>query len=219
MNQHSVLVFRRRDLLSLAMAGAMAAAPWRPSLAAAVDNASPLAPVARLDDALLAAMKTGAASSFDQRYRMLAPVIDQVFDLNAVLAASVGLSWARLSVAQQAELAASFKRYTVASYVSNFDSYKGQSFEILPSARQVGNGEVVVATRLIRRNDSPVQLNYVMRQGASGWRVVDVLTDGSISRVAVQRSDFRQLLVSGGVPALTAGLGRKVASLSGGMAG
>jgi phospholipid transport system substrate-binding protein len=50
--------------------------------------------------------------------------------------------------------------------------------------------------------------------------VVDVLTDGTISRVAVQRSDFQQLLQSGGVAAaLTAGLQRNVANLSGSMQG
>ena len=40
-------------------------------------------------------------------------------------------------------------------------------------------------------------------------------TDGTISRVAVQRSDFRSLLMSGGVPALTAELSRKTANLTG----
>jgi phospholipid transport system substrate-binding protein len=46
-----------------------------------------------------------------------------------------------------------------------------------------------------------------------------VLTDGSISRVAIQRSDFRELLMAGGVPALTAGLERKVTNLWGGIRG
>jgi len=35
----------------------------------------------------------------------------------------------------------------------------------------------------------------------------------------MQRSDFHELLVAGGVPALTAGLARKVANLSAGMLG
>ena len=48
---------------------------------------------------------------------------------------------------------------------------------------------------------------------------MDVLMDGSISRVAVQRSDFRSLLSSGGAPALVAGLQHKVANLSGDTAG
>ena len=108
---------------------------------------------------------------------------------------------------------------TVSSYVSNFSSYNGQSFQISPSVRAVGNGQVVVQSRLLRAGDSPIKLDYVMRRGPAGWQVVDVLTDGSINRVAVQRSDFRELLAAGGVAALTAGLGRKASNLSGGMLG
>ena len=76
-------------------------------------------------------------------------------------------------------------------------------------------GEVVVATQISPRSGSPTRLDYVMRQMPSGWRAVDVLADGSISRVAVQRSDFQSLLASGG-QALIASLQRKVQTLSGG---
>jgi hypothetical protein len=44
--------------------------------------------------------------------------------------------------------------------------------------------------------------------------VVDGLTDGTISRLAVQRCDFRQRRESSAVAALTAGLERKIATLS-----
>jgi phospholipid transport system substrate-binding protein len=43
-----------------------------------------------------------------------------------------------------------------------------------------------------------------------------VLADGAISRVAVQRSDFRSLLMRGGAPALAASLQQKTADLGGG---
>jgi phospholipid transport system substrate-binding protein len=69
----------------------------------------------------------------------------------------------------------------------------------------------------MRANKAPLRLDYVMRRGPAGWQAVDVLTDGAISRVAVQRSDFRGLLTSGGVSALAEGLGRKVANLTGSM--
>jgi phospholipid transport system substrate-binding protein len=177
-------------------------------------SAAVVAPVKVLDDALLAAMRSGDAASFNRRYQALEPVIGRVFDLDAVLVASIGLSWSSIPVAQKATLTAAFRRYTVSSYVANFSSYDGQSFEILPDTRMVGNGEVVVPTRLIRRGKTPVKLDYVVRSGPAGWQVVDVLTDGTISRVAVQRSDFRELLGSGGPAALTAGLERTVANLS-----
>lgn len=216
---HAIPAIGRRDLLGLAITALVVPIAWQPADAQTTGGNSPAVPVEHLDDALLAAMKAGGRTPFTERYRALAPVVERVFNLDAVLAASIGLSWVTLPEAQKAELATAFRRYTVSSYVSNFNSYNGQSFQVLPSVRAVGNGEVVVQSRLVRINNSPVKLDYVMRNGPNGWQVVDVLTDGSISRVAVQRSDFHELLVAGGVPALAAGLGRKVANLSGGMLG
>jgi phospholipid transport system substrate-binding protein len=217
MTQH-IPPIGRRGLLGLAIIPFLAAIPWRPASAQATGDAAATAPVEQLDAALLTAMKAGG-TSFADRYRALAPVIERVFNLDTALAASVGLSWATLPEAEKAKVATAFRRYTVSSYVSNFNSYNGQSFRVLPAVRTVGNGTVVVQSRLLRADGSSVEMDYVMRQFPAGWQAVDVLTDGSISRVAVQRSDFRELLRSGGVPALTAGLEHKVANLSGGMLG
>jgi phospholipid transport system substrate-binding protein len=72
-----------------------------------------------------------------------------------------------------------------------------------------------VQTQIISGGDR-IRLDYVMRAGGDGWRVVDVLFEGSISRVAVQRSDFRKILAGGDAEALIASLGRKIADLSDG---
>lgn len=209
----------RRALLGLAIGAVFSAIPQSPASASPAGSASPTVPVEHLDDALLAAMKAGGRASFDERYHALAPVIAQVFDLDAVFAASIGLAWATMSEAQQEQLSAAFRRYTVSSFVTNFDSYNGQSFQVLPTTRTLPDGKVVVQTLMLRTNAPPIKLDYVMRPGPAGWQATDVLTDGAISRVAVQRSDFRGLLMAGGVPALTAGLGRKTANLAGSMPG
>lgn len=80
----------------------IAATPWWPTVADAAYTA-PKAPIGRLDNALLTAMKSGASTPFEKRYRVLEPVPEQVFNLHAVLAASIGLSWATMSDAQRAE--------------------------------------------------------------------------------------------------------------------
>jgi phospholipid transport system substrate-binding protein len=128
---------------------------------------------------------------------------------------SVGPRWSSLPADQQNRLLDAFRRYTVASYVANFDHYNGQTFSVSADARRLGSGEVVVQSRIAWTTDSN-DLGYVMKQTPSGWKVVDVLADGSISRVAVQRSDFRSLLTSGGGDALLASLQRKTSDLSGG---
>ncbi len=212
----SILLNRRAVLSHSAAALAVVTMSWASPAALAQDASSPTAPVQQLNAALLAAMKAGQNAPFAQRYAMLTPAVEQAFDLNALLRAAVGLSWDTLPTDQKAALAGTFERYTVSNYAANFDSYNGQSFRVLPQTRSLPNGEVVVRTQIVRRNDSPVEIDYVMRQTPAGWKAVDVLSDGSISQVAVQRSDFRGLLASGGAPALQAGLQRKVATLSNG---
>ena len=194
---------------SLLAVSVLAVAPVR---AAAPEAA---APITALDDALLRIMHEGKGTPFAQRYAMLSPVVSQAFDLDTVLATTIGPRWQSFSPAEQQEIRAEFLQFTVASYVSNFSSFSGEKFEILPDTRAVGSNEQVVSTRIIPTSGDTARIDYVMRQEPAGWRAVDVLLDGTISRAAVQRSDFRSL-VEGGASALIDSLRRKVSDLSGG---
>jgi len=207
---------QRSGLNYAAVALAVAAMVSGSPAAKAAGESGPTAPIEQLDAALLAAMRAGDNTPFTQRYAMLAPSVEQAYDLNVVLAAAVGPAWFTMTPAQKAALAPAFQRYTVSDYVANFDSYDGQSFRVLPQTRALPDGDVVVRTQIVRRNDSPVELDYVMRHTLAGWKIVDVLSNGTISEVATQRSDFSSLLATGGAPALQAGLQRKISTLSNG---
>jgi phospholipid transport system substrate-binding protein len=100
--------------------------------------------------------------------------------------------------------------------VANFDRYDGQSFTVSPDSRSLDTERVVVQSRLVPRRGDSTELDYVMKQSPSGWKIIDVLSTGSISRVAEQRSDFRHIMSRGGGDALLANLRRKVSELSGG---
>ena len=172
-----------------------------------------------LNAGLLAVMKAGRAMPFEQRFALLAPVIDRSFDLDALLRGAVGARWAELAATDQDALRAEFRRFSVASWVANFDSFEGQSFSMGETPRDLGGGAMAVETKLNNPGGGSVELTYVMREGAGGWRAVDVLAEGSISRVAVMRSDFRAALGSGGAAGLLARLRDKVAVLAGGKPG
>lgn len=199
---------RRRGLIAGMIL--VAAIPAR-----ARDEPAVLAPVQQLVAGLLDVMKAGPGTPFPRRFDMLAPVIDRTFDLEAILEVSIGPSWPALPPDQQQLLTQEFRRYTVASYINSFNAFKGQRFDVIPDTRAVGN-QRVVQTRIIPKSGETHELDYVLRQEQSGWRVVDVLADGSISRVAVQRSDFRRLLTRGGPGALADSLRSKSADLSDG---
>jgi phospholipid transport system substrate-binding protein len=205
----------RRSLLGFVLIAA--APPLRPPALADTAPADATATIEHFNEALLAAMKTGEQTDFKHRFQALAPEVDQAFDLPAVLVVSVGPGWAIFSPDQRSRLLDAFRRYTVASYLANFRSYAGQSFTVSSNTRSFGPGRVVVQSTIVQSRGDATELDYVMSQTPAGWKVVDVLAAGSISRVAVQRSDFRYILSSGGGDALLASLQRKTADLSGGM--
>ena len=202
----------RRSLLGMMV---IAAAPLGRRALAETAASDAVFTIQRFNAALLTAMKSGGQTDFSRRFQALAPAVDQAFDLSAVLSVSVGPSWASFSPDQQSQLLTAFRRYTVASYVANFDTYAGQDFTVSPDTRSLGVDRVIVQSRIVKAGGDSTELDYVMKQTSSGWKVVDVLAGGSISRVAVQRSDFRRIL-SNGVDALLASLRRKASDLSGG---
>jgi phospholipid transport system substrate-binding protein len=202
----------RRAVLRIALLITAAWVGWgRPAIASEIT-----APVEQLHAGLMSIMKAGKTVSFRQRYETIAPVIGRTFDLEAILRQVVGPRWPSLTAEQQTALADAFRRYTIASYVANFDTYSGQRFDTGPAVRPAGNDRVV-ETRIVSPDARVHALDYVMRQEGGGWKVVDVLAEGSISRVASQRSEMRSLLADGGGAGLLVSLRQKTAELSGGI--
>ena len=207
----SVRLSDRRVLLRLMLVIIAVAVGWGRAATASEITA----PVEQLHAGLISIMKAGKTASFRQRYETIAPVIGRTFDLEAILRQVVGPRWRSLPADQQAALADAFRRYTIASYVANFDTYSGQRFETAPIVRAVGNDRVV-ETRIATPGGREHALDYVMRREGDGWKVVDVLAEGSISRVASQRSEMRSVLADGGGAELLVSLRQKTAELSGG---
>ncbi len=52
-------------------------------------------------------------------------------------------------------------------------------------------------TQIVSASGGVTKVDYVMRRFPQGWQAIDVLLDGHISQVAVQRSDFDSTLSSG----------------------
>jgi phospholipid transport system substrate-binding protein len=197
----------RRFLLLCGTAAAM----LKTGLAAA--DPAVVAPIQGLCDGLLTVMKAGTRTPFAQRFDMLAPAVDRALDMGAILQVSVGSMWSTLTADQHSALLDVFRRYTINSYVSSFDNFNGQRFVVDPNTRSVGANQVV-QTKIIPPSGDSHSLDYVMRQTGAAWKAIDVLAEGSISRVATQRSDFRSLVMRGGSDALLASLQKKAADLA-----
>ncbi len=177
------------------------------ALAPAAAGAAAADPAAQrieaFDEALTATAKAGPALGAQGRYRKLAPVIEQTFDLPLMSRYAVGPAWAGMSAADHEALTRAFTRLTAASYAHNFDRYGGERFSVDRDVAARGLDRIV-QSRLATPSRT-VMLTYRMRQGAGGWKIVDVYFDG-VSQLATRRADFQGVLASGGAKALLAHL-------------
>lgn len=170
-------------------------------------------PIQSLLDGLATLCKSGKSTPFATRAATFAPIVDTAFDLQAILIASIGPRWTSFPPQAQADLLSAFRAFTIATWVANFDSDDGQRFELDPTPRPIGADEVIT-TRIVPPTGEPTRLDYLMRNTAGTWKAIDILVDGSISRTAVQRSDFRTLLKDGSPTPLIENLKSKTADLS-----
>jgi phospholipid transport system substrate-binding protein len=165
---------------------------------------------------LLNTMKNGRVLGQSGRYARLAPVVGQVFDVPYMARLAVGPSWVSLSPAQQQQLIEAFRHYIAATYADRFDSYSGQQLQV--TGEQPYDAEVIVKTKIIKADGQETTLNYLMRQNQGTWQIADVYLDGTISQLAVQRSEFNSILRREGVDGLVMALNQKVDLLSRGVA-
>jgi phospholipid transport system substrate-binding protein len=191
----------------------LAAAPLCPAATAA--GATPVQTVQDFCDALVAAMKQGPALGFAGRRQMLDPQIRRAMDLPLMTRLVVGPPWKGLAAPDQQRLVDAFSDYSIAVYASRFKEYGGERFVVEPAATRRPNGDVIVSTKLLPKDGDTVQLDYLMRESARGWQVIDVFLSGTISEIAARRSEYSSVFRTGGAAALVELLLMKTAELGG----
>ncbi|MCS5637193.1 MAG: ABC transporter substrate-binding protein [Myxococcota bacterium] len=197
-------------LLLGASAGLAEEAPEATDLAAAAN--SPTAVVERLHAGLLESMKNADEFGFQGRFEYIRPVVEETFDLGFMGSKSVGRHWKKLNRDEQEEWLDKFTGFIAANYAGNFDSYDGESFATLgeqPAKRDTR----VVLTELRVPGGDDVVFNYRLRETAGGWRIIDIYLKGTVSELALRRSDFSSTLKAKGFPELTAAVDRKIVEL------
>lgn len=189
----------------------LAASAFLPFRSAVAQAGSPAAVVEGFHAALLDVMRNASALGPRGRERRLRPAMQAAFDLPAMTRMAVGPPWRELPEGERQALVAAFSDWVVATYADRFDGYAGERFSTTDE-NALGNDRLVM-TRLIRPDDSPVQLNYRLRAGQGSWRIVDIYLGGTISELASRRAEFTTLLREGGTERLTAELRRRAAAL------
>jgi phospholipid transport system substrate-binding protein len=180
-------------------------------------DSAPNAPVGVIQsfyDVLLSTMKDGQSLGYAGRRDKLTPVIRQTFDFPLMTRLTVGPPWPGLTPEQQQQILNGFSAFSIATYANRFDGYSGERFEVDQTPTHLANGDAIVKSKLIPREGDDVELDYLMRNTGQGWHAIDVYLSGTVSELAVRRSEFSSVLRRDGPAALVNLLQRKVVELS-----
>ncbi len=163
------------------------------------------APIESFYRALDASMKAGASLALDARKQQLAPAVAGTFDLPLMAAKVLGRHWRSLPPADQRRWIEAFSALTVKTYAEQFDEDSGLTFEV-GAVQAAPAGTALVRTRLLRASEAPVAIDYRLRPVAGGWRVIDIFLNGTVSELALRRSEYSSVLERDGFPSLVSTL-------------
>jgi phospholipid transport system substrate-binding protein len=180
-------------------------------------DSGPVETVKKLNAGLEGVLRDSAQLDYKARYDRIAPVIREAYDLDFMARQALGKESEALAPADQARWVAAFTDLTNATYAGRLDHWSGQTFETL-GEEAAAHDTMVVRTRVVDPGAENVDLNYRLRETDGRWRVIDVYLKGSVSEVALRRSEYSSVLKHEGFEALLAAVNKKIADLAAGTA-
>jgi phospholipid transport system substrate-binding protein len=161
---------------------------------------------------LLDIMKHAEELGIEGRIDKLTPLMDEIFDLRFMASKTVGRYWRKLSDEEKGRWVDLFKRFTTANYAGRFTGFTGEEFVTL-GVEDAPRGTRVVLTKIIVPEEDDVQLNYRMIERNGTWRVIDVFLNGTVSELALRRSEYSSALKRDGFASLLDSVEEKIEDL------
>ena len=126
---------------------------------------------------------------------------------------AVGRHWQRATPEQQAALTREFKVLLTNTYAYAFSEYKPETvIEFRPMRMQAGDTDTVVRSLIRTGSRDPIQIDYYLEKGDSGWKVVDLNVLGA-RLVENYKNTFNSEISNNGVDGLIKSLAAKNKSL------
>jgi phospholipid transport system substrate-binding protein len=143
----------------------------------------------------------------------LRPLMAKTFDLGFMASKTVGGHWRKLSAEDRNRWSDLFAQFSTANYAGRFTGFKGEQFVTL-GIEDAARDTRMVLTRIIVPGDKNVELNYRLLKNSEGeWKVIDVYLDGTVSELALRRSEYASALKREGFEELVAAVQTKIESL------
>lgn len=170
--------------------------------------ADPAAVINRIGNEGLAALGPGVPPA--QRLATFRQLFAEHFDVQSISRFVLGRYWRLASESQRQEFPTLFREYITRVYSDRLAEYGGAHLQV--TGVRNGPEGTIVASRLVRPNGQPVDIDWRMTQYGDTWKVADVII-ASVSMAATQRSEFASVIqrnggeVGGLIAAMRAKLG------------
>jgi phospholipid transport system substrate-binding protein len=145
-----------------------------------------------------------------QRRLELEKIAHARFDFRTMAQLVLARDWKRLDSAKRDEFVDQFTTYLANDYGTRIERYHQEDVKVIGEEPKP-QGDVEVRTKIIGGANDGALVDYRMRNGKDGWRIIDVVIEG-ISLVANFRDQFREVIARGGPEALLQKLKEKNAS-------
>ena len=190
-----MMLTRRMFSGLIAAAALITALTGAPALAADKEQAA-LALVKGIGEKAVATLSDTSLSD-EQKQERFEQFLDSSFDMERIGRFVLGQHWRSASEEQRSEFLKVFRDYMVSSYADKIGSYSGENLEFKETT-SLNDKESLVNSLIVRPNGPPAKLDWRVRQGDNGEKIVDVIVEG-ISMAQTQRSDFSSVVNKPGV--------------------
>src|SRR5262245_55239925 len=195
---------RERRVQALAIASALLIVGFVTPVAA---EQSPREVVQSTSDEVLAVKDL----SKQERRDKVRAIVLRSMDFETLSRLVLARNWSRFSPAQQQEFMQEFQDHLAAIYGRRLDDYRNEKVAMLGDRREP-NGDSTVQTKILRGGGSnDIEVDYRLRESNGQWKVIDFIIE-EISMVANFRSQFQDIVASGGPEKLLQLLKEKTAA-------
>jgi phospholipid transport system substrate-binding protein len=199
-------MINRRHFLTIAAVSALL------PLSAWAQSADKAAAFVKSTGDRLVAVVNGSGSAGSKRSQMT-QIIDSDVDVDGIGRFCLGRYWKQATPDQQKKYLALFHEVLVTNITSKLGEYQGVTFTMGRARPQ--DEEAVVSTTVVRPNNGPTAVDWVIANPSGSPKIIDVVAEGTSLRLT-QRQDYASYLThnNGNVDALIAAMKNQVSQNS-----
>lgn len=150
------------------------------------------------DAELRAALPPSGLEISDAQRQRIEAIVARIVDTQQMIQSALSAHWPTLTEDQRLRLVVAFDRRFRKLGASELDSMREARIEYLPERSQ---GTLVLVPTRVRVREETNEVNYLMREAGSGWRIVDMVVD-DVSMVENYRSSFSRIIRREGIESL-----------------